>query len=138
MCVCVPLGVLSNARVWCRTWASELLSLTVWFQVATLLGYAVKQVKKVAHSAVVCGLSTSLHEASRTVRYLYDVVPHPPMQSCCAIKFCLRWLLKHAHWRGGRYSRWVNPEARSPNGTTGTWCDDWPILRGAVHTSLRT
>ena len=88
-----PPGVLSNARVWCRTWANELLSLTVWLQVATLSGYIVKHVKKVARSAVVCGLSISPHEASCTVRYLYDVVPHP---RCCAITFCLHWLRTHA------------------------------------------
>ena len=131
----ILLGVLSNARVWCRTWASELLSLTVWLQVATLSGYAgyeVKQVKKAAHSAVVRGLSTSPHDASCTVRYLYDVIPHLPMQRCCAITFCLRWLLEHAHWCGGRYSSWVIPEVLSPNGTKGTWCDDWQILRDAV------
>ena len=88
----ILLGVLSNARVWCRTWASELLSLTVWLQVATLSGYVVKHVKKAGHSAVVRGLSTSPHEASRTVRYLYDVVPRLPMHRCCTSTFCLHWL----------------------------------------------
>ena len=45
---------------------------------------AVKQVKKATHYAVVCGMSTSPHEASCTVRYVYDVIPHLPMQCCCA------------------------------------------------------
>ena len=72
----ILLGVLSNARVWRRIWAGELLSLTMWLHVATPLGYTIKQVKKAAHSAVVCGLSTSPHEASCTVRY-----------SCCAHRY---------------------------------------------------
>ena len=129
----ILLGMLSNAREWCRTWASELLSLTVWLQVATVSRYTAKQVKKAAHSAVVRGLSTSPHEASRTVRYMYDVVPHHPMQHCCTITYCLHWLHTHAHWRGGRYSSWVIPETLSPNGTTGTWCDDWQLLRENVR-----
>ena len=122
----ILLGVLSNTHQWCTAWARELLSLAVWLQVAVLSRYGTKRLLKAGHSAVARGISTSPHEMQRTVRYLYDVVHRLPMRRCCAISFCLlKWLVKHAHWRGGKYSSWVIDEGLSPNGTTGAWSNDW-------------
>ena len=125
----ILLGVLSNTRQWCTTWAGEPLSLTVWLQGAALSGYNTKRLWKAGHSAVARGLSTSPHDMQRTVQYLYGVVHHLPMRRCCAISFCLKWLVKNAHWRGGQYSSWVIAKSLSPNGTTGAWSNDWYVLR---------
>ena len=59
-------------------WAGELLSLTVWLQVATLSGYTKKRLVRAAHSAVVRGLSTSPHDSEKTVQYLYKVYTTSP------------------------------------------------------------
>ena len=125
----IILGVQSNARTWCRTWAGEFLSLTVWLQVAILSGYTKKRLVRAAHSAVVRGLSTSPHDYKKTVQYLYKVIHHNPMLRCCAVTLCMEWLQKNAQWRGACYSSWMLPESLSPDGTTRAWCGDWSVLR---------
>ena len=97
----ILLGVMSNTRHWCNTWAGELLSPTVWLQVVALSGYGKKRILRATHSAVARGLSTSPHDALKTVQYMYDVAHRLPMRCCCALSFSFAWLVKHAHWREG-------------------------------------
>ena len=128
----ILLGVLSNTRQRCTTWEGELLSLTVSLQVAVLSAYGAKRLLKAGHSVVARELSTSPHDMQCTGQYLYSVVHHLPVRRCCAIAFCLKWLVKHAHWRGRQYSSWVIAEILSPNSTTGEWPGHWFVLRDLV------
>ena len=63
---CLLIGVLSNSRRWCQTWAGELLSVAAWMQVAVLSGYPLRAVFRAAHSAVVRGLSTGPQDFNST------------------------------------------------------------------------
>ena len=121
-------GVPTSAHPWCNTWAGELLSVSAWLQVSLLSGFSKKQVARAGQSTITSTLSTSSHDHSQTVKYLYSILPNLSMPHCCHILFCAAWLQQRAHWAGPSYSSWfLNPEL-SPNGVTGSWCSDWPLL----------
>ena len=83
---------------------------------------------RAAHAALVRSLSTSPHDHHKTGQYMYYIAPHMPTPKCCAINMTLQWLKEHAHWRGGAYSSWILHPSLSPNGTTGAWNHDAPLL----------
>ena len=62
--------------------------MSMWLQVSLLSGYSKKQVARAGHSAITRALSTSSHNHSQTVKYLYAILPNLPMPHCCHISFC--------------------------------------------------
>ena len=86
---CLLIGVLSNSRRWCQTWAGELLTVAAWMQVAVLSGYPLRAVLRATHSAVARGLSTGPQAFNSAVRFMYYIAPRLPLPRCCAVSQCL-------------------------------------------------
>ena len=101
---------------------------TALLQLSILSGYSSKQVTRAAHLVVSRALPTSCNDHTQTVKYLYTILPHPPMLHCCHLSFCTAWLAKRPHWAGPSCSSWFHAPSVSPNGTTGFWCADWHTL----------
>ena len=125
---CFLTGVLSNSRCYrcrCDTWAGELVTVAPWMQVALVLGYTRRAVLRATHSAVVRGLSTGPQDCNETVKFLYQIGPHLPMPRPCAIATALKWMRRHAKWRGHEYSSRSLPHHLHPGNTSGAWCSDY-------------
>ena len=130
---CLLIGVLSNSRCWCQTWAGELLTVAAWMQVAVLFGSPLRAVLRATHSAVVRSLTTGPQDFNSTMRFVYYISPRLPLPRCCAVSQCLLWLKKHAIWRGNDYSNCSLPRGLRPGAVSGAWCSDLP----APHEHVR-
>ena len=102
-------GALAASNPWCLTWASQLLSVGAWCQVAVLSGYDSKQGTMWAHSAITKTYSVTPHASQDTGGFVHQQIQFFPHRRCCHVSAVLHWLLKNAYWRGSQYFVWELP-----------------------------
>ena len=104
---------------WCQSWGAQLLSISAWCQVAILSGYDRKVTARWAHIAIQRAYSVTPHASEKTAGFVHQQIKFFPRRRCCHLSAVLRWLKKHAFWKGPQYSSWTLLERLSPNGVKG-------------------
>ena len=110
---------LAASVMWCTTWSAQQLGINVWCQVAMLFGYDKKRVAQWAHNAVQRGYATTTHAGQKTTGFIHENITFFLRLRCCHVAAVLRWLAKHAFWKGNVYCAWYSPERVPPMASQG-------------------
>ena len=111
-----------------HTWASYLLSITSWAQVAILTGYSRPTVLRALHSAVPRIVARTTWDVDQTLIWCEHIAYKLPSTRATVFFHLHRWLQCHAIWSTKAYASWHMPHAGLCNAHCANWCHDFPIL----------
>ena len=117
-----------NVQPFLHTWASCLLSITSWAQIACLSGYARPTVLRTLHSAVPRIVARTPWDLEKTLAWCQHVAYILPSTRDTILFRLHRWLQTNAEWSSGAYASWHMPHIGQCSAQCADWCYDFPIL----------
>ena len=117
-----------NVQPFLHTWASCLLNITSWAQVALLSGYSRPTVLRALHSAVPRIIARTTWDVDQTLIWYEHITYKLPSTRETVFFHLHRWLNSHAIWSTQAYASWHMPHAGLCHAHCADWCHDFPIL----------
>ena len=124
----IPVSAVLNVQPFLHTWASCLLSITSWAQVAVLSGYSRPTVLRALHSAVPRIVARTPWDVDQTLIWCEHVTYKLPSTRETVFFHLHRWLQSHTIWSESAYTSWHMPHAGPCNAHCADRCHNFPIL----------